>query len=104
MSGGSSHGGARRAARGGRVRQLSAAWAARCSLPSAPPDSPLPSSPHTHPPPRITTKNPAKLLKKLRNRRLAAVKGVVLSKGKKRAKPLAGANQFHRKVGSKKKR
>ncbi|PRW45541.1 polyketide cyclase [Chlorella sorokiniana] len=40
--------------------------------------------------------NPAKLLKKLRKQRMAATKGIVKGQ-KKRANPLAGANQFHKK-------
>jgi len=51
---------------------------------------------------RLTTKNPAKLARKLRERRLAKEKGI-LQKAKKKSKPLAGANQFHKK-GRKKKR
>lgn len=43
-----------------------------------------------------TTTNPAKLKKKLRKHRLAATKGVVKGQAKK-ANPLAGANQFHKK-------
>lgn len=43
-----------------------------------------------------TTINPAKLKKKLRKHRLATSKGVVKGQAKK-ANPLAGANQFHKK-------
>lgn len=48
-----------------------------------------------------TSTNPSKLLKKLRKQRLAVNKGIVKGQ-KKKAQPLAGANQFHKK--SKKKR
>ena len=51
---------------------------------------------------RLPTKHPAKLARKLRERRLAKEKGI-LQKAKKKSKPLAGANQFHKK-GRKKKR
>lgn len=43
-----------------------------------------------------TTSNPSKLKKKLRKHRLATTKGVVKGQAKK-ANPLAGANQFHKK-------
>ncbi|KAL4422360.1 hypothetical protein ABPG75_008557 [Micractinium tetrahymenae] len=43
-----------------------------------------------------STTNPSKLKKKLRKHRLAATQGVVKGQAKK-ANPLAGANQFHKK-------
>lgn len=53
---------------------------------------------------RLTTQNSAKLLKKLRARRLAKQKGQVAG-AKKKSNPLAGANQFHKKkTGSNKKK
>jgi hypothetical protein len=46
--------------------------------------------------PELTTNNPGKLLKKLRRRRLAESRGLQ-QQTKKRSKPLAGSNQFHKK-------
>ena len=51
----------------------------------------------------LTTKNPAKIARKLRERRLAKLKGqhkVGSSSGKK-SNPLAGANQFHKRKSKK---
>jgi hypothetical protein len=45
---------------------------------------------------RGASTNPSKLLKKLRKKRIAATKGLVKGQAK-RSKPLAGANQFHKK-------
>ena len=45
---------------------------------------------------RGASTNPSKLLKKLRKTRIAATKGLVKGQAK-RSKPLAGANQFHKK-------
>ena len=60
--------------------------------------------------PELTTQNPAKLVKKLRERRRAAARGALglppalkAKKGKK-AKPLAGSNQFHKGSNGKKKK
>lgn len=44
----------------------------------------------------MTAQNAGKVLRKLKARRLAAARGVVPGK-KKKANPLAGANQFHKK-------
>lgn len=45
-----------------------------------------------------TTSNPSKLLKKLRKQRFASAKGIALkASGGKKSRPLAGANQFHKK-------
>ena len=45
---------------------------------------------------RLTTKNPAKIARKLKARRLAAARGINPAK-KKKSNPLGGANQFHKK-------
>jgi hypothetical protein len=46
--------------------------------------------------PGVTAQNSGSILKKLKARRLAAARGAVPGKQKKR-NPLAGANQFHKK-------
>lgn len=46
--------------------------------------------------PELTTKNPGKIARKLKARRLAASRGVNPGK-KKKSNPLGGANQFHKK-------
>ncbi|KAG7669249.1 hypothetical protein Ndes2526B_g05544 [Nannochloris sp. 'desiccata'] len=46
--------------------------------------------------PEVTAQNSGSILKKLKARRLAAARGAVPGKQKKR-NPLAGANQFHKK-------
>jgi hypothetical protein len=46
--------------------------------------------------PEVTAQNSGSILKKLKARRLAAARGTVPGKQKKR-NPLAGANQFHKK-------
>lgn len=52
----------------------------------------------------LTTKNPAKIARKLRERRLAKLKGQhkVGGGGGKKSAPLAGANQFHKRKSKKK--
>lgn len=50
----------------------------------------------------LTTKNPAKIARKLRERRLAKVKGQHKGVSGKKSKPLAGANQFHKRKSKKK--
>ena len=55
--------------------------------------------------PDMTTKNPAKIARKLRERRLAQLKGQHAKTGvKKKGNALAGANQFHKKTKKKKRR
>lgn len=55
--------------------------------------------------PNMTTKNPAKIARKLRERRLAQLKGQHAKTGvKKKGNALAGANQFHKKTKKKKRR
>lgn len=50
----------------------------------------------------LTTKNPAKIARKLRERRLAKLKGQhKIGASAKKSNPLAGANQFHKKKSKK---
>lgn len=49
----------------------------------------------------LTTSNPAKIARKLREQRLAKLKGKHKAGGSKKSKPLAGANQFHKKKSKK---
>lgn len=51
----------------------------------------------------LTTKNPAKIARKLRERRLAKLKGKHKASGTggKKSNPLAGANQFHKRKSKK---
>lgn len=74
------------------------------TVPGCPPSlPPLPAAPACRAPHprRGASTNPAKVLKRLRKARLAATRGVVQGQ-KKRARPLAGANQFHKRKSKKK--
>jgi hypothetical protein len=64
--------------------------------PEAPADGAAVPEPMATDLPQLTTQNPARLAKKLKQRRLAQQRGVNKAT-KKKANPLAGSGQFHKK-------